>query len=406
MKGPATWQDIEGLLAGRVEEVDSLDFKRELGSRNSETAKDIAAMTVDGGVIVIGVDEDETSRAAEIRSVELEGVANRIRQIVDSLIFPAPPLEIRTITKEPGDTEGVIVVVVPPSLVAPHYTGERFLRRSGPTTKPLTEGEISRLYETRRFAVSEQVEPVLASGQVGRFLGHMGQENQYGNVGIPEGVGVMDVAIGVQRRGRHPQEPWLTEPLVDAAARTAEWASEKRPQPIFPAVVATRKVGATRRVDGVSISRNLGDKLTRKFDSGIAVSFSGQLTLRAFVPTRWSLEEGAELDYGCAYENQLFAELTGFLYMAGIWFREYPLAGYVDSAIEMGGFLNCESYAATHGNRGIGPGTGPPAEATYSANRRFPIADLIESPDQAAAELTAPWLSTFVEERDLQEMLT
>ncbi len=297
------------------------------------------------------------------------------------------------------------MVDVPPSQVAPHYVAERFPRRSDATTKTPTEGEISRLYSTRRFAVSEITEPASASGQVSRFLSHMGEENEYGSLVLRDGVASMDVSVSVQNRGRHPQESWLIEPLVNAVAETEEWAAENYPRRIFPAVVDSRKSGALRRSDGVSFSRNLGERLTRELDSGIAVSFTGQLMLRALVPTRWSIEEGTELAYGCAYENHLFAELAAFLYLAGTWFREYPLAGYVDCSIELGGFRDCESFAATHGNVGIGPGTGPPAETTYSAVRRFPIADLIHGPDQAAAELTAPWLSTFVDERDLQGML-
>lgn len=408
MRGPTAWEDIEALVSGRVAETDSLDFKRELGPKNDnvDTAKDIAAMTVEGGVIVIGIEEDTVDRAADIRPFSLDGIGNRIRQIADTLIFPPPAFEIRAITKQPDDSDGVVVVDVPPSQVAPHCVAERFPRRSDATTKTLTEGEISRLYSTRRFAVSEITEPASASGQVSRFLGHMGEENEYGSMVLRDGIASMDISVSVQNRGRHPQEPWLIESLVDAVAQTADWAAERYPPRIFPAVVNSRRSGAVRRSDGVSFSRNLGEQLTQEFDSGIAVSFSGQLMLKALVPTRWSLEEGSELAYGCAYENHLFAELTAFLYLAGVWFQEYPLAGYVDSSIELGGFRDCESFAATHGNVGIGPGTGPSAEMTYSAVRRFPIAYLIHGPDQAAAELTAPWLSTFVDERDLHGMLT
>lgn len=152
-------------------ETDSLDFKREQGPKNDnvDTAKDIAAMTVEGGVIVIGIEEDTVDRAADIRPFSLDGIGNRIRQIADTLIFPPPAFEIRAVD-------------VQPSQVAPHYVAGRFPRRSDATTKTLTEGEISRLYSTRRFAVSEITEPASASGQVSRFLSHMGEENEYGSL--------------------------------------------------------------------------------------------------------------------------------------------------------------------------------------------------------------------------------
>jgi len=53
---PTEWSEIEALI-GYAEETAGLDFKRELPS-NGELAKDVAAMTVNGGIVVIGVDED------------------------------------------------------------------------------------------------------------------------------------------------------------------------------------------------------------------------------------------------------------------------------------------------------------------------------------------------------------
>ncbi len=103
MRGPSTWEDIEALVSGRVGETDSLDFKRALGPKNVDTAKDIAAMTVEGGVIVIGIEEDDVDRATDIRAFSLDGIGNRIRQIADTLIFPPPAFEIRAITKQPDD---------------------------------------------------------------------------------------------------------------------------------------------------------------------------------------------------------------------------------------------------------------------------------------------------------------
>jgi hypothetical protein len=58
---PDIWTDLEGLLG--ESETPALDFKRTIGS-NEELAKDIAAMTANGGLLVYGVDEDESTCAA------------------------------------------------------------------------------------------------------------------------------------------------------------------------------------------------------------------------------------------------------------------------------------------------------------------------------------------------------
>ncbi len=55
---PTSWADIEGLV-GVAEETLRLDFKRELGNKNEEAAKDIAAMTLNEGTLVYGVDGDK-----------------------------------------------------------------------------------------------------------------------------------------------------------------------------------------------------------------------------------------------------------------------------------------------------------------------------------------------------------
>lgn len=116
---PTVWSDVEALL-GDAEETITLDFKRELTS-NVETAKDIAAMTVSGGVIVYGVDEDE-SRASAIVELPLSGVEEKLRQVAGSLITPTPYFDVHAIASPDDDKIGVVVLAIPASSLAPHQT--------------------------------------------------------------------------------------------------------------------------------------------------------------------------------------------------------------------------------------------------------------------------------------------
>lgn len=116
---PRTWTEIEALL-GEAIETASLDFKRKLGS-SDEVAKDIAAMSLNGGVLIYGIDEDpETLTATRIEPVAFKGAEERIRQIAASNIAPPCELEVEIIRKAEGDSAGAIAVRVPESLQAPH----------------------------------------------------------------------------------------------------------------------------------------------------------------------------------------------------------------------------------------------------------------------------------------------
>lgn len=107
-------------------------------------------MTVNGGVIVLGLAEDKTAVAREITSVALKGTEERIRQVAGSRISPAPEFELVTIPGGADGSVGVIVVVVPASPRAPHQANGKYPCRRGTVTEALEERDVERLYEQRR----------------------------------------------------------------------------------------------------------------------------------------------------------------------------------------------------------------------------------------------------------------
>lgn len=81
MWSPRTWTELEELV-GLAEETPSLEFKRQIAKGTAEVAKDIAAMTVNGGVIIYGLDEDKrTQLATKIFVMPLRGVEERLHSI-------------------------------------------------------------------------------------------------------------------------------------------------------------------------------------------------------------------------------------------------------------------------------------------------------------------------------------
>src|SRR5437660_760912 len=135
---PRTWADVEAAI-DVLEEGPQLDFK---SAFDADTAKDVAAMSVDGGVIVYGIDERKTTTAQAVTPVPLRGARERIQQIADSAVHPPAEVEISLIRENDSDEAGVVLVVVPASPLAPHMANDRFPARAGTTTRYLTEPEV------------------------------------------------------------------------------------------------------------------------------------------------------------------------------------------------------------------------------------------------------------------------
>jgi hypothetical protein len=154
---PADVDELNARLkAGDLEESQTFDGKRELGSDNVRIAVDLCAMTVAGGVILYGVGENaEGTRITDAAPVLLEGARERLSQIAQTSIAEPVTPEITTL-EEPGQPGfGYIVVRIPPSGRAPHqvivkgkYYG-RFYGRNGTGNRVLTETEVAALYARR-----------------------------------------------------------------------------------------------------------------------------------------------------------------------------------------------------------------------------------------------------------------
>jgi len=161
-----TVESIERVVAARVQEDDDLDFKEALygngDSEKRELAGDIAAMWNDqGGVILIGVsDEDGTAAAAP--EVDLsEDEALRMQSIIVSLTAPYGDVTIRRIAGR-AEGRGFYLLIAPPSPMRPHAVrvnnALRYPRRNGAMTRYLSELEVADLYRGRFRGEHEQTD--------------------------------------------------------------------------------------------------------------------------------------------------------------------------------------------------------------------------------------------------------
>ncbi len=170
---PETEEDIIIVAkAGSLEESPSFDAKRELPSKNDEIAKDVAAMSNDGGVILFGIGEDKEKRLTLLNPIKLAGAPEKIDSIVRSSISEPPHITISTIPTSKDPSVGYILILVPQSARAPHMVtvknDNRFYGRSGKGNVILNEGEIARLYQRRRLweeNISELIEEQIRSSK-------------------------------------------------------------------------------------------------------------------------------------------------------------------------------------------------------------------------------------------------
>lgn len=147
---PVSMQEVEAAIAnGLLEEGHFLDLKRELNSAPRTTrdiAKDIAAFAIDGGLILIGVDEGPP---VKVNPVPLSGLAERVEQI--GLMSVSDPVAVTTkLLRTADDPEmGVGAVSVPASSRAPHMADGRYYARGDKTNYRLSDPEVFRFHQRR-----------------------------------------------------------------------------------------------------------------------------------------------------------------------------------------------------------------------------------------------------------------
>lgn len=116
-------EHLRRLVDGGVREDADLDFKQERYGNNDqerrELAGDIAAMANDrGGLIIIGI-RDENDVAVELTPVELvAGEEGRIRQIAASNIAPHVAFDVRIVAAEEDASNGYYLLTVAPEHAA------------------------------------------------------------------------------------------------------------------------------------------------------------------------------------------------------------------------------------------------------------------------------------------------
>ncbi len=160
--------DLMALISNQVPEAFDLDFKSEMygptDKDRRDAATDVAALAnTAGGLLVLGIEEDDQARATAAPGLELsEADERRIRQIVGSQVVPMPVIDVLRIEDPDRSGHGLVLIAVPRSPLAPHAVvvndGLRYPRRNGATTRYLSEPEVADAYRERFAAPRRQAD--------------------------------------------------------------------------------------------------------------------------------------------------------------------------------------------------------------------------------------------------------
>ncbi len=160
--------DLMALINNQVPEAFDLDFKTEMygptDKDRRDAATDVAALAnTAGGLLVLGIEEDDQARATAAPGLELsEADERRIRQIVGSQVVPMPVIDVLRVEDPDRSGHGVVLIAVPRSPLGPHAIvvndGLRYPRRNGATTRYLSEPEVADAYRERFAAPRRQAD--------------------------------------------------------------------------------------------------------------------------------------------------------------------------------------------------------------------------------------------------------
>lgn len=153
----AGWDDLVAAAQGGVlAETQWVELKAglpaDVRAANLEVGRDLASLSVDGGVLIVGVRDPGTKAEHVVGTTDdLENLKSRIDQVAGS-VRVQPPLSVQmTSIDHPTDAERYVLIVrVPASTSAPHMVDEKYWGRGATGKRPLLDVEVSRLFAERR----------------------------------------------------------------------------------------------------------------------------------------------------------------------------------------------------------------------------------------------------------------
>jgi hypothetical protein len=381
---PGSVEELEAAVRdGSLEEGSQLDFKEALPSKsgNPDIAVDVSAMTVDGGVLVYGVGEDENKRPTRLTPIELAGSPERIDQVLRTSVSESPIVrfEVLASVDEPG--HGYLVVIVPPSSRAPHQvvvSGKyqyRYYGRGATGNRALTEAEIARLYVRRQswsFDRREHLKSLMDSAPF-----EQSADLAYLHAFVrPVAV---DEDLWIRSAGDDPKV--VQRQMLQAAQRANQGLGY---DPSLAEAASWTRQGA----DTWRLSREHGDDPNHCIRCDIGFDGSGRLFCgRAADRLPSKAYEANKPGQLVIFEQIIAGNLASFFALMGALYAAAGYAGVVDIGIALTGIQGTRALSVAQ--NAIGSGVGYP-DSRYATDLQVSAEDLEQPRD-----LTRRALSRF-----------
>jgi hypothetical protein len=401
---PRTAEELERAAGEELlKEKTRFEVKRELpaSGKNADLAVDVSALTVDGGLLIYGIDEDEHERPTVLAPIELVGARQRIDQVVQTLVDEPPHIEVDELPLADDPARGYLVVVVPQSPRAPHQVAvrgdRRFYGRSDTGNRMLSEGEVARLYRRRdEWDVDAQqlLAQCVANSPVGR--GHPDFAFMHGfTQPVVLDQGLWDLAL---RSDGADEQQLLT--------RIREVGRKVMPiQGYDPALQTTlnwRRRGADVWTLDSTLNRGKELDLAYHVQADINIDGRGYLFCSR-AGERWKRTDNADAPL-LIFESLIAGNLGAFLAMMGAYYQAAGYVGLVDLGIAL---TNLTGGVSSHVQGRHILHEPPPYQAeSFTRTDRVPASKLLE-PEAVVQRLlrrffdalTGSWYDPFSNER-------
>ena len=147
------------IAAGDLEETHFFEIKQDIAAGKGggkELARDLAQFGIDGGILLIGVEESsDASPPWQPTPIPLAGLSERIEQLARSTVDPPLNIRVDQFSADADAATGYLVIEVPASPRAPHMVDGIYFGRGDKTRHRLSDAEVMRLHAARRDTEEE-----------------------------------------------------------------------------------------------------------------------------------------------------------------------------------------------------------------------------------------------------------
>ena len=384
-----TEAELQDAIDEGLRETHYIDFKSKVGTSDQERkgfAQDVAALAIDGGVLIVGVSEPKEPEVAppERNPVDLTKLAERLTQI--ALMRPDEGVRVRTweIPTAEDPSRGYLFIHVPPSPRAPHMVEGRYYGRNDKTNYRLSDAEVRRLHALQLAAqrdIIADAHELLQKLSGGRYA----PPPMMLLLAVPSGGRVDDPLVPLLNLSDNELRSTVLE-LVRAAA------IPEHQQNFVPTFQNPSNV--VRRAGGVAATTRLEDEqfLDSEKSAELRVNENGTV----FLASRRTVIAPIPSDSPQVLESLIIGHTDLVVRLAPLLSERYGFAGGWRFGLIVIGLHDAISNALAHTGHASWDSRGPKfTDDVYERATEASLLELTQSPEQVVGRLVSKLLRSL-----------